>query len=101
MPYKDLREFLEVLEDKGELVRLKEEVSVDLEMAAVLRKLAYSKGPAVIFERIKENTLPAVGNVFGTWERVLLATEGVDPEEKAKALTELLAFRPPREYLML
>ena len=43
MPYKDIREFLEVLEDKGELVRLKEEVSVDLEMAAVLRKLAYSR----------------------------------------------------------
>lgn len=99
MPYKDLREFLEVLEDKGELVRLKEEVSVDLEMAAMLRKLTYSKGPAVIFERIKENTLPAVGNVFGTWERVLLATEGVDPEEKAKALTELLAFRPPEGIL--
>ncbi|MGC9104969.1 MAG: UbiD family decarboxylase [Thermoprotei archaeon] len=99
MPFKDLREFLGRLEEKGELVRLKEEVSLDLEMAAILRKLTYSKGPVVIFERIKEGTLPAVGNVFGTWERVLEATEGVDPEERANALAELMKFRPPEGLL--
>jgi 4-hydroxy-3-polyprenylbenzoate decarboxylase len=93
--YRDLREFLARIEELGELVRFSDYVSLDLELAAVLRELMYSGGPVVIFERIREGTLPAVGNVFGSWRRILEAV-GMDPLEAASRIGELLMVKPPQ-----
>lgn len=72
---KDLRAFIKVLEERNELIRIDEPLSVDLEVAALLRELMYRGGPAVIIERTKEGTLPIVGNLFGKWDRVMLSME--------------------------
>lgn len=53
MDSKDLRTWLETLEAEGELKRVKAEVDWDGEIAAILRKLAAQRGPAVLFENIK------------------------------------------------
>ena len=98
MAYSDLRDFLSDLEKEGEVIRVLDEVSLDLELATILRQLAYSGGPVAIFPNIKEKTLPAVGNIFGKWERVLKATGG-DPEAKAGELIQLLTLKPPEGLL--
>jgi 3-polyprenyl-4-hydroxybenzoate decarboxylase and related decarboxylases len=67
---KSFREYLDKLRSAGELVEINEEVSVDLEVAALLRQLMYSGGPAVIIRRTRERTLPIVGNLFSKWDRV-------------------------------
>ncbi|MDT7864124.1 MAG: UbiD family decarboxylase, partial [Vulcanisaeta sp.] len=46
MVIKSFREYLDKLRSAGELVEINEEVSVDLEVAALLRQLMYSGGPA-------------------------------------------------------
>ena len=58
MAFKDMREFINKLEEEGELLRIKEEVDWDLEIGAVSRGLLdiENKGintPAVLFENIK------------------------------------------------
>ena len=57
MVWKDLREFLEHLEKKGELIRVNKEVSTKHEIAAYVRKACNVKGggPAFLFwgSRIK------------------------------------------------
>lgn len=57
------------LEKTGQLVRVREEISADLEMAAVHRRVHAQKGPALFFENIREAKFPAVSNLFGTRER--------------------------------
>lgn len=58
MAYRDLREFLDVLEAEGELLRIKEEVDWNEEIGAVSRRLCDKEtqginSPAVLFENIK------------------------------------------------
>lgn len=80
MPYSDLREYLEELEKKGLLKRIKTEVDPDLEVAEIQDRLVRSGGPAVIFEKVKGHSMPIVGNLFGTRERVALGL-GVTEED--------------------
>jgi len=51
MAYRSLREFLSVLEQAGELVRVAEPVSTVLEMTEIQRRLLATGGPAVLFEK--------------------------------------------------
>jgi 4-hydroxy-3-polyprenylbenzoate decarboxylase len=109
MAYRSLREFLGVLEEAGELVRVSEPVSTVLEMTEIQTRLLASGGPAVLFERPiladgQPSTMPALVNLFGTVKRVAM---GVTLQGKARTTAhelrevgELLAFlrqpEPPR-----
>ncbi|WP_069806735.1 UbiD family decarboxylase [Vulcanisaeta thermophila] len=93
--FRDIREFMGELRSRGWLVDVDEELSVDLEIPALLRELGYRRGPAVIIRRVREGTLPILGNLFGSWERVSLALGGQDPEALASRVTELINIRLP------
>lgn len=54
MSYRDLREWLAVLEENGELVRVTAEVDWNLEVGAIVRRISETDGPAVLFENIKD-----------------------------------------------
>ena len=45
MAYRDLKEYLSVLENRGKLRRVKKEVDKDWEIAAVCRQLFYKLPP--------------------------------------------------------
>lgn len=53
MAYKDLREFINVLEEAGELRRVKKEVDWNLEVGAITRRVQDLWAPAPLFEKIK------------------------------------------------
>ena len=65
------RDALEILENKGELVRIRNEVDPEFETAAVLWK--YKRGPAVIFEKVKGYEIPLVGNLVNTRRKFALS----------------------------
>jgi 4-hydroxy-3-polyprenylbenzoate decarboxylase len=69
MGYKTLWAAVQDLEKNGLLVRVPEEISTDLEMAAVHRRVHAMGGPALFFENIRGAGFPAVSNLFGTAER--------------------------------
>src|SRR4051794_15662186 len=69
MQYDSLEDCLLYLERKGQLVRIKEEVNPDLEMAAVHLRVHESNGPALLFENVKGSNFRAASNIFGTLER--------------------------------
>jgi len=69
MSYKNLNECILDLEKNGMLVRVKEEVDPELEMAAIHLKLFENNGPAILFEKVKGSKYMAVSNLFGTLER--------------------------------
>jgi 4-hydroxy-3-polyprenylbenzoate decarboxylase len=73
MPFKDLREFIALLEEKKDLLRVKKPVDTEYEIAAHVRKTSDQRGPAVFFKNVKGFEMPVVGGVFGTHERAFLA----------------------------
>ncbi len=77
MPYADLRDFIAQLEARGELRRIRTEVSPRFEMTEICDRVLRAGGPAVLFERPEGHSIPVLANLFGTEHRVALAM-GVD-----------------------
>src|SRR5512137_2774076 len=112
MKYTDLRDFLAQLEAVGELKRVAAEVDPRLEMTELCDRVLKAGGPALLFERPKGDfrspaggTIPVLGNLFGTPQRVARAM-AADPANWAGSLREvgrLLAFlkepEPPKGLL--
>ena len=69
MPYVSLEECLIDLEKNGHLVRIKEEVDPNLEMAAIHLRVHQAGGPALLFENVRGTPFRAASNIFGTLER--------------------------------
>lgn len=96
MTYRDLREFIALLEARGELVRVVAEVDPYLEMTEICDRTLRAGGPAILFERPKHaglagQTVPVLGNLFGTPRRVALGM-GVEAVAKLREVGELLAL---------
>ena len=66
MKYADLREFIAFLEQRGELVRISQEVDPNLEMTEISDRTLRAKGPALLFENPKGYNTPVLCNLFGT-----------------------------------
>lgn len=69
MAYSNLEECLLDLERTGQLLRIKEEVDPNLEMAAIHLRIHEQNGPAILFEKVKGSKFRAASNIFGTLER--------------------------------
>ena len=69
MVYKSLYDCILDLEKSGQLLRIKEEVDPNLEMAAIHLRIHEAGGKAILFEKIKGCNYQAVSNIFGTLER--------------------------------
>ena len=84
MAYRDLREFMAQLETMGELRRVPDEVSPNLEMTALCDKVLRHAGPAILFEKPTGHSMPVLGNLFGTTRRIALAM-GAQPDADSGA----------------
>ena len=99
MKYKDLREFIELLEQKGELKRIKQEIDPYLEMTEIADRTLRAEGPALLFENPRGHTIPVLANLFGTPKRVAMGM-GQDDVSELREVGKLLAFlkepEPPK-----
>ena len=101
MKYADLRDFLAQLEARGELKRIAQQIDPHLEMTEICDRTLRAKGPALLFENPKGHTIPVLGNLFGTPERVALGM-GAESVEALRDIGRLLAFlkepEPPKGF---
>jgi 4-hydroxy-3-polyprenylbenzoate decarboxylase len=99
MQYRDLRDFISGLEQRGELKRIQIPVSPVLEMTEVCDRTLRAKGPALLFENPTGYDIPVLGNLFGTPERVALGM-GAEAVSELREIGKLLAFlkepEPPK-----
>lgn len=82
MAYRDLREYLKALEERGWLKRVAAEVDKDWEVAAVCRQVFRNNPPnnrfAVMFERVKGHSIPIVAGVLGASPKIYCLALGLD-----------------------
>lgn len=69
MSYSSLEACLLDLEKHGHLLRVREEVDPNLEMAAIHLRVHAAGGPALLFERVKGSRFRAASNIFGSLDR--------------------------------
>jgi 4-hydroxy-3-polyprenylbenzoate decarboxylase len=91
MKYKDLRDFIQQLEARGELKRISAEVDPYLEITEICDRTLRRGGPALLFEKVKGSRHPLLGNLFGTPERVAMGM-GEEDVEALREVGRLLAY---------
>jgi 4-hydroxy-3-polyprenylbenzoate decarboxylase len=100
--YKSLRDVVKDLESHKKLVRIKTQVSGNLEAAEIHRRIFDAKGPAILFENIEGSPFQAMSNIYGTYERTdFLFRKTMD---KVKKVIEIKAdptrlLKNPLRYL--
>ena len=71
--YNDMREFLEELKKRGDLMVIDKKVSPVHEICAFTRKSSDMGGPALLFTNVEGYDMPVLSGLYGTRERVRLA----------------------------
>jgi len=89
--YKDLRDFLDHLEQQGDLKRITVPVDPNLEMTEISDRVLRADGPALLFENPKGYQTPVLTNLFGSTRRVAAAM-GCQDVSQLREVGKLLAF---------
>ena len=101
MSFKDLREFISLLEQEGELKRITAEIDPNLEITEIADRCLRKGGPALLFENPKGSSVPLLANLFGNTKRIALAM-GQQDMEGLRDVGRLLAFlkepSPPKGW---
>ena len=96
----DMRSFIDLLEQRGQLKRISALVDPELELAAISDRVLGMGGPALLFENVKGAEMPVAINLLGTMERVVWSM-GLENANDLELLGNKLALlqqpRPPKD----
>ena len=101
MAYHDLRDFIDRLQDLGELHRVPVPVDPDLEAAAVIDRVCKfpGGGPALLFEKILGIAFPVAANLFGSERRMAEALGVARLDDLSGEMLRILAALPGRSSI--
>jgi 4-hydroxy-3-polyprenylbenzoate decarboxylase len=99
MAFRDLREFLSALEERGELKKIQVPVSAELEAAEIADRAVKTGGPALLFENVKGHDVPLAMNLFGTRERMCLALGVSSLDEIGERMVEVIEPEIPTNLI--
>ncbi|TAN31085.1 MAG: 4-hydroxy-3-polyprenylbenzoate decarboxylase [Castellaniella sp.] len=99
MKYRDLRDFIQQLESRGDLKRIAHPVSTLLEMTEISDRVLRSGGPALLFEHPihsgAASSTPVLTNLFGTPDRVAWGMGAADVSALRETGELLASLREP------
>ncbi len=94
MIFNDLRDFIDFLEKKKELIRIKTEVDPVLEVTEITDRISKKGGPALLFEKVKGSQYPIAINLFGSYQRMAWALGLDDFNDIGEKFSSLLKADP-------
>jgi len=95
MSFKNLKEFIDELENAGELKRISTEVDPFLEITEIADRMSKSDGPALLFEKTKDSSFPLLINAFGSFKRMEMALNCRSLDDIGNRIEELIKMQPP------
>ncbi len=98
--YRNTQHWIKTLEEKGELVRIKQYVNPHLEITEITDRISKQYGPALLFENTGYD-FPLLINSMGTEKRMALALGKERLDDVADDMEELIkTLTTPKEGLM-
>ena len=91
-----MRDFISLLEEKGQLKRITQPVNPDIELAAISDRMLGMGGPALLFENVIGSKMPVAINLMGTIERVVWSMGFKKTEELEKLGAKLALLQQPK-----
>lgn len=101
MPFNDLREYLNLLDERGHLARIPEPLSPHLEITEVtdrISKLPLERNKALLFENPTGYEIPILINAFGHPQRMAWALNVENLDQLAEDLGKVIDPRLPRGF---
>ncbi len=95
MGFRALGDFLAALEAQGDLRRIREPVSRDLEITEITQRTIRKDGPALLFENVTGSSMPVAMNVLGSSRRIARALGAASLEAPMDRIARLVRLRPP------
>jgi 3-polyprenyl-4-hydroxybenzoate decarboxylase len=92
----DLRGFLNLLEEKKDLVHISRPTSPRFEIAAGVRKSSDIEGPALFFDNVVGHSMPVLGAPFAVRRRAIWASRRQPEKIHQKIMAGLRNHIPPR-----
>lgn len=99
MAYARLSDFIQRLEQAGELIRIKAPVSAELEITEItdrISRLPVHQNKALLFENVEGSRFPLVINLYGGPRRMAWAMGVDDLEELNDRLAKLIDLKLPK-----
>jgi 4-hydroxy-3-polyprenylbenzoate decarboxylase len=92
--YRNLQDFIAVLEKSGELKRVGVPVDPRLEISAIADRVMREPGggPALFFENVKGSAFPLAINLMGSERRMAMALNAETLDGKAQEIEELISW---------
>jgi len=75
MPFSDLREFVNKLDEAGELARVRKEVDPKYEVGAICKTIHDKGRQALFFEKVRGCSMPVATELLGTFKRIAIAID--------------------------
>ncbi|MFQ5599715.1 MAG: menaquinone biosynthesis decarboxylase [Candidatus Krumholzibacteriia bacterium] len=96
--FQNLREFLAFLDERGELVRIREPVDASLEISEITDRTTKGGGPALLFENVRGYSMPVAINVYGSEQRTAWALGAEHIDEVVARIEDLIKTAPPKTF---
>jgi len=93
MAFQDLQGFVDLLEQRGQLVRVSAPISSTLEISEIADRFVKVGGPALLFENVKGSSFPLAIGLMGTPQRMAWALGLESLEELAERVRDLIKIR--------
>lgn len=109
MALTDLRDFIQQLEEDGDLIRITEPVDRKFELSGYIKNSSDVAGPALLFEHVKDSSVPVLGALYNNRRLMLKALQTTEENaisdylEAIKNLSEpvLVDTGPCKEVIRL
>ena len=96
--FQNLRAFLDFLEAKGQLLRIREAVDPALEISEITDRTTKGGGPALLFENVRGFSMPVAINVYGSAQRMAWALGVEHMEQLVERMEKLIKLSPPSSF---
>ncbi|MCB1215241.1 MAG: UbiD family decarboxylase, partial [Deltaproteobacteria bacterium] len=100
MKFNQLKEFIQYLEEQGQLKRISIEVDPYLQITEIADRVMKMPGggKALLFEKVKGSDFPLLINAYGSYQRMSWALGVPDMEDQARRLQETLNTQTPQSF---
>jgi 4-hydroxy-3-polyprenylbenzoate decarboxylase len=92
---RDLRDFIDLLRDRGQLVTIDLPLDPDLEITEIADRVMKAGGPALLFTHPKGGSIPLLINQFGSEQRMCWALRGDSFEDLEQRVEQFISLEVP------